>query len=101
MPQFEYCPPFAVFNGSIASVKPILETHSLQSALENLRTRPNSKLSVSVLVTEGDSSTLIPVTLDLADLEGMRIDDARRVIELFAERRFRSLPAEPLVTAAS
>ena len=100
MPQFEYCPPFAVFNGSIASVKPILETPSLQSALANLRTRPNSTLTVSVLVTEGDSSTLIPVTLDVGDLEGMRVDDARRLIELFAERRFRSLHAEPMATAA-
>ena len=100
MPQFEYCPPYAVFNGSIASVNPVIETHSLQSALENLRTRPNSSLSVSVLVTEGDSSTLSPVTLRLADLDGMRIDDARRVIELCAERRFRSLPAEPIATVA-
>jgi hypothetical protein len=100
MPQFEYCPPFAVFNGSIASVKPILETHSLRSALANLRTRPNSRLSVSVLVTEGNSSTLIPVTLDVADLEGMRIDDARKLIETFAERRFRSLPAEEIASAA-
>ena len=100
MPQFEYCPPFAVFNGSIASVKPVLETHSLRSALANLRTRPNSRLSVSILVTEGDSSTLIPVTLDVAELEGLRVDDARRLIELSAERRFRSLPAEPMATAA-
>jgi len=101
MPQFEYCPPFAVFNGSIASVKPIMETHSLQRALESLQTRPNSSLSVSVLVTEGESSTLVPVTLHLSDLEGLRIDDARRLIELNAERRFRSLAAEPLATAAS
>jgi predicted methyltransferase MtxX (methanogen marker protein 4) len=100
MPQFEYCPPFAVFNGSIANVKPVLETHSLRSALANLRTRPNSRLSVSILVTEGDSSTLIPVTLDVAELEGLRVDDARRLIELSAERRFRSLPAEPMRTAA-
>jgi len=53
-----------------------------------------------VLVTEGDSSTLVPVTLDVTDLEGMRVDDARRLIELFAERRFRSLPAEQIATAA-
>src|SRR6186713_2366891 len=101
MPQFEYCPPFAVFNGSIASVKPVLETHSLQSALENLRSRPNSSLSVPVLVIEGDSSTLVPVTLHIADLEGLSIYDARSLIELHAERRFRSLAAEPLVTAAT
>ena len=101
MPQFEYCPPFAVFNGSIASVKPVLETHSLQSALENLRSRPNSSLSVPVLVIEGESSTLVPVTLHIADLEGLSIDDARSLIELHAERRFRSLAAEPLVTAAT
>jgi hypothetical protein len=100
MPQFEYCPPFAVYNGSIASVNPVLETHSLQSALESLRTRPNSTLNVSVLVTEGDSSTLVPVTLHLADLEGMRIDDARRLIELSAERRFRSMAAGSVVAAS-
>jgi hypothetical protein len=101
MPQFEYCPPFAVFNGSIASVKPVVETHSLQSALENLRTRPNSRLTVSILVTEGDTSTLVPVSLNLADLDGMRLDDVKLLIELCAERRFRSLHAEPLVTAAT
>ena len=101
MPQFEYCPPFAVFNDSIASVKPILETHSLQSALENLRSRPNSRLSVLVLVIEGDSSTLVPVTLHISDLEGLPTDDARSLIELYAERRFRSLAAEPLATAAT
>ena len=100
MPQFEYCPPFAVFNGSIASVKPIMETHSLQSALQNLRTRPHSRLSISVLVTEGDSSTLVPVTLDSADLEGMRIDDARKLIEIHAERRFRSMAAGSVATAS-
>ena len=101
MPQFEYCPPFAVFNGSIASVKPVMETHSLQSALENLRTRPNSRLTVSVLVTEGNRSTLVPVTLDPADIEGMPVDEARKLIELYAERRFRSLPADAIATAAS
>ena len=101
MPQFEYCPPFAVFDGSIASVNPIMETHSLQSALENLRSRPDSRLSVSVLVTEGDSSTLVPITLHIADLEGLPIDDARRLIELYAERRFKSLAAEPLAAAAT
>jgi hypothetical protein len=100
MPQFEYCPPFAVYNGSIASVKPIMETHSLQSALENLRTRPNSRLSISVLVTEGDSSTLVPVTLQGSDLEGMRFDDARRLIELSAERRFRSMATGSVATAS-
>jgi len=78
-----------------------METHSLQSALENLRSRSNSSLSVSVLVVEGDSSTLVPVTLHVADLEGLHIDDARRLIELYAERRFRSLPAEPLATAVT
>ena|SRR6476620_9542141 len=101
MPQFEYCPPFAVFNGSIASVKPIVETHSLQRALENLRSRPNSRLSVSVLVIEGDSSTLVPVTLPSSDLEGLPIDDARRLIELNAESRFKSLAVEPLATVAT
>ena len=101
MPQFEYCPPFAVFNGSIASVKPILETHSLLSALDNLRSRPNSHLSVPVLVIEGDSSTLVPVTLHFDDLEGLPIEGARSLIELYAERRFRSLAAEPLATAAT
>ena len=101
MAQFEYCPPFAVFNGSIGSVKPILETHSLQSALENLRSRPNCRLSVPVLVIEGDSSTLVPVTLHISDLEGLPIDDARRLIELYAERRFRSLADEPLATAVT
>ena len=101
MPQFEYCPPFAVFNGSIASVKPLVESHSLQSALENLRSRPDSRLSVSVLVIEGDSSTLIPVTLHFSDLEGLPLDDARKLIESNAERRFTSLAAEPLATAAS
>jgi len=101
MPQFEYCPPFAVFNGSIASVKPVLETYSLQSALENLRSRPNSSLSVPVLVIEGESSTLGPGIRHIADLEGLSIDDARSLIELHAERRFRSLAAEPLVTAAT
>jgi hypothetical protein len=99
MPQFEYCPPFAVFNGSIASVNPIIETHSLQSALESLQTRPNSRLSVSILVSEGDSSTLVPVTLDLAELEGMRIDDARKLIEIRAERRFRSMAAGSVAAA--
>ena len=101
MPQFEYCPPFAVFNGSIASVNPILETHSLQSALENLRSRPNSRLSVPVLVVEGDSSTLVPVTLHFDDLEGLPIEEARSLIELYAERRFRSLAAEPLAIVAT
>lgn len=101
MPQFEYCPPFAVFNGSIASVNPVMETHSLQSALENLRTRPHGTLSISVLVTEGDSSSLVPLTFPRADLEGMIIDDARRFIELYAERRFRSLNIEPMAAAAS
>ena len=101
MPQFEYCPPFAVFNGSIASVNPVMETHSLQLALENLHTRPNSTLSISVLVTEGDSSTLVPLTLNLSDLEGMLIDDARQLIERHAERRFKSLPAEPATHAAT
>lgn len=100
MPQFEYCPPFAVFNGSIASVNPVIETHSLERALGSLQTRPNSSLSVSVLVTEGDSSTLVPVTLRLDDLEGLRLDDARKLIEIHAERRFRSM-AEGYVAAAS
>ena len=99
MPQFEYCPPFAVFSGSIVSVKPVMETHSLQSALENLRTRPNSRLNVPVLVTEGQSSTLVPVTVHISEVENLPIDDARKLIELHAERRFRSLPAEASATA--
>jgi hypothetical protein len=101
MPQFDYCLPFAVFNGGVASVKPIMETHSLQSALENLRSRPNSRLSVSILVIEGDSSTLVPVTLNILDLEGLSVEDAERLIEVHAEQRFKSLPSELLATAAS
>ena len=77
-----------------------METHSLQTALENLRTRPNSRLTVSVLVTEGESSTLVPVTLDSTEVDGIRVEDARRLIELYAERRFQSLPAEAMAIAA-
>ena len=102
MPQFEYCPPFAVFDArTSASVTPILETHSLQSALESLRTRPHSTLSLSILVTEGASSTLVPVTFQVSDLEGLNVDDVRKLVELYAERRSKSLPAESLVAASS
>jgi hypothetical protein len=100
MPQFEYCPPFAVFQGGIASVKPVMETHSLQTALENLRTRPNSRLMVSVLVTERGRSTLVPVTLNFEEIESMPNDDARKLIQLHAENRFRSLPSEVVAVAA-
>ncbi|PYS98617.1 MAG: hypothetical protein DMF63_15180 [Acidobacteria bacterium] len=78
-----------------------METHSLKGALEGVRTRANCRLSVSILVTEGDTSTLVPVTLDVADLKDMPIEDVRQMLELCAERRFRSLHAEPLIAAAS
>ena len=100
MPQFEYCPPFAVFNGTVPGVTPLLETQSLRAALSNLRNRPNSSLSISVLVTDGDVSTLIPVTLRYTDLEGKHIDDAQQIIESYAERRFRSMSVEIDAVAA-
>ena len=93
MPQFEYCPPFAVLNDT--ELTPLLETQTLQSALLTLQTRPNSSIRVSVLVTDGDVSTLIPVPLAYAELESMDLDDAGRLIESYAEHRFRSI----LVTA--
>lgn len=91
MPNFEYCPPYAVFNGTVPGVKPLLETHSLQKALLSLSTRPNTNLSVSVLITDGDISTLVPVTLSAADLEGKHLDAAQAIIDSCAERRFRSM----------
>ncbi|MEO6335036.1 MAG: hypothetical protein ABIO91_08645 [Pyrinomonadaceae bacterium] len=100
MVQFEYCPPFSVFDGSAPGVRPLLEIPSLQAALSNLRSRPNSNLSITLLVTEGDVSTLIPVTLRCADLEGMLIEDARQIIEAYAERRFRSMPVETEAVAS-
>lgn len=91
MPQFDYCPPFEVYAGTVSVVKPLLETHSLRGALEYLRTRPNSNLTVRILVTEGQVSTLIPVRLRSADLDGKHGDDVRSFIESRAEHRFRSL----------
>ena len=91
MPRFEYCPPYSVFNERARTVTPELETNSLRSAFENLRTRHNSFLSVSVLVTENDVSTLIPVTIRSNDLDGMQFIDAKGFIECCAEQRFRSL----------
>ena len=99
MPQFEYCPPFSVFYGIAPGVGPVLETHSLQRALENLNTRPNCIVSVSILVTDGDISTLIPVTVSSSDLAGNDTSEAYRFIETAAEARFRSLNAKAVATA--
>ena len=101
MAQFEYCPPFSVFNGIVPGVKPVLETHSLQSALDNLNTRPNCSVSVSVLVSEGDNSTLIPITLCSADLVGKDDRETREFIESSAEARFRSMTLEAASIAAA
>ena len=91
MPQFEYCPPFEVYAGTVSIVKPLLETHSLRGALEYLKSRSNSNLTVRILVTEGKISTLIPVRLCSSDLEGKHADDVPSYIESRAEHRFRSL----------
>ena len=91
MLQFDYCPPFEVYAGTVSIVKPLLETHSLQGALEYLQTRSNSNLTVRILVTEGQISTLIPVRLCSSDLDGKHADDVRSFIESCAELRFRSL----------
>jgi hypothetical protein len=101
MPQFEYCPPFAVFNGNAPGVGPTLETHSLKEALSLLRTRPRSNLAISVLVTDGDVSTLIPVTLTAVDLAGKNLDDTEDLIASSAELRFRSMPVEVEVAASA
>ena len=101
MAQFEYCPPFSVFNGIVPGVRPVLETHSLLKALENLNTRPNCSVSVSVLVTEGDISTLIPITLSSMDLAGKDGREARAFIESSAEARFRSMTANALIPTAA
>jgi hypothetical protein len=79
---------------------PLLETQTLQSALSTLQTRPNSSIRVSVLVTDGDVSTLIPVTLAHAELESMDLDDAGRLIESYAVLRFGSMPETSRVVAA-
>ncbi|MEO8572850.1 MAG: hypothetical protein ABI481_02685 [Pyrinomonadaceae bacterium] len=101
MPQYEYCPPFGVFNGTAPTLKPLVETQSLKAALWNLQSRPNSNLRISVLVTDGDVSTLIPVTLSYADLDGKKIDDAQQIIESYAERRFRSMLLESKAAASA
>ena len=101
MPQFEYCPPFGVFNGSLPGVAPAIETHSLKEALSIVRTRPDSNLTISVLVTDGDVSTLIPVTLKTIDLAGKNIADTHELIDSLAERRFRSMPVESEATASA
>jgi len=91
MLQFDYCPPFSVFNGTAPGVRPVLETQSLPEALESLRTRPHGTLTVSVLVTGGDTSTLVPVTLVSRDLDGKLEGEVRSFIESRAENRFRSM----------
>lgn len=100
MPQFEYCPPFSVFSEGARSVKPEIETNSLQGAVENLRTRRTSFLSVCVLVTENDVSTLIPVTVKSSDLDDRHFADAKDFIESCAEERFRALIHQESISAA-
>ncbi len=52
-------------------------------------------------MTDGDVSTLIPVTLSYADLDGKKIDDAQQIIESYAERRFRSMLLESKAAASA
>ena len=91
MLQFDYCPPFEVYAGSASNVTPLLETHSLKNALECLRTRDNTSLTVRLLITEGQVSTLVPVALSSSDLDGKNGDEVREFIEASAKLRFKSL----------
>lgn len=100
MLHFDYCPPFEVYAGAASKVKPLLETHSLKNALECLRTRDNTSLSVRILVTEGQVSTLVPVALSSSDLDGRDGDEVREFIEASAELRFRSL-VQPAASSAT
>jgi len=101
MLRFDYCPPFEVYAGAASPVKPLLETHSLKSALECLRTRDNTSLTVRILITDGNASTLVPVAVSSSDLEGRSSDELTAFIEASAEKRFKSLVHGVATTATS
>jgi hypothetical protein len=101
MPQFDYCPPFEVYSGATSTVKPLLETHSLENALDCMRTRANTNLTVRILVTEGQTSTLVPVRVVSSEVDGQQGSEIRNFLEIRAEQKFRSLVPENAASATT